>query len=74
MDMKDYTQLRAAQEAAEMMREAVAIQISNLVSEGKAVSKALKNAYRECCLSVESTTRDIHNCLNTQAMIDSIED
>lgn len=74
MTMKDYNELRAAQEGAEMMREAIAIQIANCVSDNKEISKKLIHAYRESCLAVESTTRDVHNCITIEATAQSFED
>lgn len=74
MTMKDYNELRAAQEAAEMMREAIAIQIANCVVEKKDVCKRLLNAYKESCLAVESTTRDVHNCITIEATAQSFEE
>lgn len=74
MNMRDYIQLRAAQESAEMMREAVALQIADCVVDGGIISKKLKNAYKESRMAVESTTRDVHDCLTNEAMIESIED
>lgn len=74
MTMKDYNELRAAQEGAEMMREAIAIKIANCVSERKEVSKKLINEYRESCLAVESTTRDVHDCITIEATAQSFEE
>lgn len=73
MNMRDYIQLRAAQESAEMMREAVALQIADRLVDGGIISKKLKNAYRESRVAVESTTRDVHDCLTNEAMMESIE-
>jgi hypothetical protein len=71
MNMRDYVQLRAAQEGAEMMREAIAIEIANCVVDDKPISKKLKYAFMESRMAVESTTRDIHNCITNEAMIQS---
>lgn len=74
MTMKDYAELRAAQEGAEMMREAIAIQIADGIANNKDVPKELIRSYRESCLAVESTTRDVHNCITIEATAQSFED
>ena len=74
MSMKDHNELRSAYETAAMMPAAIAIQIANCVVEKKDISKKLINAYRESCLAVESTTRDVHNCITIEATAQSFED
>lgn len=74
MTMKDYNELRAAQEGAEMMREAIAIQIADRIANNDDVPKELVRSYREAQLAVESTTKDVHDCLNLEATISSFEE
>ena len=72
MTMKDYSELRAAQEGAEMMREAIAIQIADRVADD--VPKELVRHYRVAQLAVESTTKDVHDCLNLEATVESFKE
>ena len=72
--MKDYAELRAAQEGAEMMREAIAIQIADKLANNDDVPKELVRQYRVSQLAVESTTKDVHDCLNLEATISSFEE
>ena len=74
MTMKDYSELRAAQEGAEMMREAIAIQIADRVANNDDVPKELVRHYRVAQLAVESTTKDVHDCLNLEATVESFKE
>ena len=56
MTMKDYAELRAAQEGAEMMREAIAIQIADKLANNDDVPKELVRQYRVSQLAVESNS------------------
>lgn len=74
MTMKDYAELMAAQEDAEMMREAIAIQIADKLANNEKVPKVLVRQYRVAQLAVESTTKDVHDCLNLEATVSSFKD
>lgn len=74
MTMKDYADLRAAQEGAEMMREAIAIQIADRIANNDEVPKELVHNYRVAKLAVESTTKDVHDCLNLEATVSSFKE
>ena len=74
MTMKDYAELRAAQEGAEMMREAIAIQIADRIANNDDVPKELVKQYRVAQLAVESTTKDVHDCLNLEATVSSFKE
>lgn len=74
MTMKDYAELRAAQEGAEMMRDAIAVQIADKLANNEEVPKELVHSYRVAQLAVESTTNDVHDCLNLEATVSSFKE
>ena len=74
MTMKDYAELQAAQEGAEMMREAIAIQIADKLANNEEVPNELVRQYRVAQLAVESTTKDVHDCLNLEATVSSFKE
>ena len=74
MTMKDYSERRAAQEGAEMMRESIAIQIADKLANNEEVPKKLVHSYRVAQLAVESTTKDVHDCLNLEATVSSFKE
>ena len=74
MTMKDFAELKAAQEGAEMMRDAIAIQIADKIANNEDVPKELVHGYRVAQKAVESTTKDVHDCLNIEATVSSFNE
>lgn len=60
MNMNDYSVMKARVEACEMMRESLAVQISDKVANNEAPDERLVSGYRAAVLALNNANKDLN--------------